>query len=319
MMASPILYVLLLLFLPLASGHAILTSPTPRAGTNIWTGVKLQPFSEAATLANQGCGGSANSDPGVTHQTTPPTVFTPGQGINVQWTLTIPHPQDNTNSGVRIAIHYDTGDSFEQNILAGGVGNDPQTGTVSAESGSNGQANSVASTLVQLPAGKTCTHCTLQWIWAAEQDGGSYIGCADIAITNTGQAPDYTGLASQAGNALYDSSGSGQFTIDGAGGGGGCAAGGMFFLGLLLGAILSPLGIYLYQRRRQQQANAPAKSATPQAVMVDMQPSQPPPPGGPPPSGGLPPNWNEQKDPASGKTYYYNTVTNATSWTKPTA
>ena len=89
MMASPILYVLLLLFLPLASGHAILTSPTPRAGTNIGTGVKLQPFSEAATLANQGCGGSANSDPGVTHQTTPPTVFTPGQGINVQWTLTI--------------------------------------------------------------------------------------------------------------------------------------------------------------------------------------------------------------------------------------
>ena len=125
MMASPILYVLLLLFLPLASGHAILTSPTPRAGTNIWTGVKLQPFSEAATLANQGCGGSANSDPGVTHQTTPPTVFTPGQGINVQWTLTIPHPQDNTNSGVRIAIHYDTGDSFEQNILAGGVVGDP--------------------------------------------------------------------------------------------------------------------------------------------------------------------------------------------------
>ena len=42
--------------------------------------------------------------------------------------------------------------------------------------------------------------------------------------------------------------------------------------------VNSPLGIYLYQRRRQQQANAPAKSATPQAVMVDMQPSQPPPP-----------------------------------------
>ena len=99
----------------------------------------------------------------------------------MQWTLTIPHPADNTNSGVRIAIHYDTGDSLEQNILAGAAGNDPQTGTVSAESGSNGQANSVASTLVQLPAGKTCTHCTLQWIWAAQQDGGSYIGCADIA------------------------------------------------------------------------------------------------------------------------------------------
>ena len=33
--------------------------------------------------------------------------------------------------------------------------------------------------------------------------------------------------------------------------------------------------------------------------------------------GGLPTNWEEHKDPSSGKTFYYNKVTKETSWDKP--
>ena len=32
------------------------------------------------------------------------------------------------------------------------------------------------SQLLTLPAGKTCSYCVLQWMWAARQDGGFYIG-----------------------------------------------------------------------------------------------------------------------------------------------
>ena len=48
----------------------------------------------------------------------------------------------------------------------------------------------------------------------------------------------------------------------------------------------------------------------------------PPPPGAPPPGQGaevLPPGWTSAIDPASGRTYYMNTVTNETSWTYPQA
>ena len=30
---------------------------------------------------------------------------------------------------------------------------------------------------VTLPRDKTCAYCTLQWVWVAENDGGSYVGC----------------------------------------------------------------------------------------------------------------------------------------------
>ena len=42
----------------------------------------------------------------------------------------------------------------------------------------------LVSTLIQLP-NKTCDYCVLQWLWAAREDGGFYISCADIAITIT--------------------------------------------------------------------------------------------------------------------------------------
>ena len=55
------------------------------------------------------------------------------------------------------------------------------------------------SQLLTLPAGKTCSYCVLQWMWAARQDGGFYIGCADIAITEDGNLPDYAQVPSGGG------------------------------------------------------------------------------------------------------------------------
>ena len=56
--------------------------------------------------------------------TVPTEVFTPGQEIAVQWRMTISHPNDFEDTGVRIAVHYAPGDSFQENILAGGVEGD---------------------------------------------------------------------------------------------------------------------------------------------------------------------------------------------------
>ena len=119
----------------------------------------------------------------------PTVAYTPGAQVTVTWALTIPHPADNLDSGVRIAMHYGPGDSFDQNILMGGVIGSGAPGTVSAE---------LTTVTVTLPA-KTCDYCTLQWLWAANADGGSYIGCSDVAITANGALPNYVGLPSQVG------------------------------------------------------------------------------------------------------------------------
>ena len=58
------------------------------------------------------------------------------------------------------------------------------------------------SQLLTLPAGKTCSYCVLQWMWAARADGGFYIGCADIAITEDGNLPDYNQVPSEVGKEL---------------------------------------------------------------------------------------------------------------------
>ena len=58
------------------------------------------------------------------------------------------------------------------------------------------------SQLLTLPAGKTCSYCVLQWMWAARNDGGFYISCADIAITEDGNLPDYAQVPSEVGKEL---------------------------------------------------------------------------------------------------------------------
>ena len=213
------------LLAPLVSGHAILLDVTsggsvayPRTGISgtqgtgaaiTGSGTKLQPFAEAKIYADETkCGGATkNDDPGVQ---TPLVAFSPGDQLTVKWRMTIPHPIDypldapanaeSPGSGVRIAMHYGATDSFEANILAGGVDGDPGVGTLAAgdaTSDGNGQItdntgrNGEVTETVTLDATKTCDYCTLQWIWAANNDGGSYLMCVDISITEDGQLPNF--------------------------------------------------------------------------------------------------------------------------------
>lgn len=173
-----------------------MTEPQPRPGMRSSPGAKLTPFRSARTIA-KACGASRNRDPGVTR---PVVAYKPGETIDVKWLLTIPHPSDVLNSGVRIAVHYDNGDSFEQNVLAGRLDGDTDREPVAAGP-RNAARNSIQSFKVTLPQ-KTCDYCTLQWLWAAKNDGGSYVACADISITSDGTLPDFSTLPSQSGNTL---------------------------------------------------------------------------------------------------------------------
>ena len=96
------------------AGHGILTSPTPRLGTANPPGNKL-----TGDAGNTNCGGTENGDTAYEAiKNQPKVALTPGQFLPVAWQITIPHPDDNLNRGVRIAIHYSGGDSFNNNVRA---------------------------------------------------------------------------------------------------------------------------------------------------------------------------------------------------------
>lgn len=158
--------------LPHVAAHGILTIPRGRPQGINPLGVKLVPFAAARENANIGCGGATA---GLGSTTIPTTSFQAGQLVEIQWQLTIPHMAvDRTDTGVRIAIHYGATDSFECNILAGGLNGDPgfdptllgAENQVLSAGPVNAVNNSLVSTVVALP-NKTCDYCVLQWTWAA--------------------------------------------------------------------------------------------------------------------------------------------------------
>jgi len=287
------------------------------------TGNKLQPFPQAAAYADGGCGGINNGDPGVQ---VPTVAYQSGQEVTVTWDLTLPHPADNLDSGVRIAVHYGPGDSFDQNILTGGVVGSGQPGTVSA---------GLTTVDVQLPA-KTCDYCTIQWIWAANQDGGSYIGCADVAITADGTLPIFAALPSQEGNVLpgVRAAAAGPSAIlqaapppppangipgrisDSGGTPGGQPSDGdttntgvnrLYAILAILALVFAAAGYYYHRQKKQRQAGAGGQTATYNTAKP------------PPPSASLPAGWAEQKDAKTGATYYYHSGTGEVTWNMPTA
>lgn len=343
------------LLAPLVSGHAILLDVSsggsvayPRTGISgtqgtgagiSGSGTKLQPFADAKIYADETkCGGAVkNKDPGVE---TPLVAFSPNDVLTVKWRMTIPHPidypldaPDNTaspGSGVRIAMHYGATDSFEDNILAGGVAGDPGVGTLAAgtsedDPGRNGEVTAT----ITLDAAKTCDYCTLQWIWAANNDGGSYLMCVDLSITADGQLPDFSAIPSEVGKLVagvlapplppgvvarpppppgnvggVPANGSGNQQ---AGGGGGGAAGPV--IGVIVALAVVGGAVYWYTKVRGKTAGPGAPPPTPAAA------PPPPPPEAP---SDLPEGWESAPDPTTGVTYYFNPSTKQTQWTKPT-
>ena len=98
------------------AGHGILVSPPPRLGT---LGPNNQGNKLTGDAGNAKCGGTENGDTGYAlPKNNPKRSQRPGDLMVVQWSITIPHPADNLNRGVRIALHYGDGDSFNNNVRA---------------------------------------------------------------------------------------------------------------------------------------------------------------------------------------------------------
>ena len=178
------------LLAPLVSSHAILKTPTPRVGTANGNGAKLT----GTSTGRVNCGGLDNGDSGYEAMRNRPKVaYQVGANVAVTWQLTIPHPADNLNSGVRIALHFNDGDSFNNNVrarapveLACRAHPSPPDSRAPWQILLDNVDASQLTRLITLPEGRLCTNCVLQWMWEAKLDGGIYVQCVDIAITDTG-------------------------------------------------------------------------------------------------------------------------------------
>ena len=195
---------LLALLVEIAEPHAVMIEPIPRSNIVIpansncnWVagtcpiGNKLSGFNNAITVANRGCGGSANGDPGAAgwqadggQMPRPRIVAVAGSFITVKWALTVPHRSDiatsNPDSGVRIALHYSFTDSFDCNVLAFNLRAGPDIPDAAAQ---QTPPLEVAVNL-EIPPDKVSDRAVLQFLWAAENDNGYYLSCADLAIVD---------------------------------------------------------------------------------------------------------------------------------------
>ena len=305
------------IMLPAVRSHAVMTFPAPRPGIGGTDGYKLQPFASAQIIANSGCGGGTNNrDPGVQ---APVSTYSPGDTVQVSWRMTTPHPADNIANGIRVALHVSAQDSFANNILLGGVEGDPPYQRIPAGD-DLGTVDEIRTETVQLPRGKTCDICTLQWVWSAQGDGGSYIGCTDISITANGQpltprpVPRVGDVLPGVPGEVYVASpppppyqapvgGGGGYYVPppplyggGAGGSaqtstgeGGMGGGSGFILGLLVGiagTLAAPIALRKYKERKALKSGAPPPvgKPAPQQPVPAYVTTEPPPPAGPPPS-----------------------------------
>ena len=280
---------------------------------------QLTPFSNAKSIADAGCGGVANQDTGV-RQPLPENVFIAGTDIQVQWKLTIPHPADVEDTGVRIALHYESGSSFECNILKGGLEGDPgfdgPNRRVAAGLETDTTPGQTRSVTVRLPEGQTCDYCVLQWVWAARSDGGFYMNCADISIVDRDAngnplAPNYQ-IAENPSSELPRNQPAKNYPcvfLDGSSPSSAGATAGIVILVLIL---LVGAGAAFYFLKGKMGGGGAKAPASKYAVAT------PPASGGGGGGGGLPPGWSKSTD-ASGRTYYVNSANGQTQWDPPAA
>jgi len=293
--------VCILAIITYAAGHAILVAPAPRVAMRAEPGAKLPGLLAAAT---EGCGAGSNPE-----QLLPANIFEARTSVTVTWKVTIPHPAD--PAGVSVAIQYSPTDSFAANRLQanGNIG----TGTVS----------------LSLPIGaKTCQNCILRWNWDAPNDGGHYLGCADIQIVAPGQLAAAQSAAQAAINGNPAGPG-GTTPADNSGGGAGMGVGVTFGLFLVIGLGVGG-GIFYYRRKGTstsstttatasgfskgayapaptREASAPALSAGRTSLSgVRIQSMGP-----------LPEGWQEFKT-DEGIPYYYQASSGTTVWERPT-
>ncbi|KAI8612435.1 hypothetical protein BC830DRAFT_1136739, partial [Chytriomyces sp. MP71] len=144
---------LLILAVQSAYCHAVLVTPTARAGMAVDIGIKY-----VGNITNYipdpnfpSCAGFPS---GPIVQT-----FTAGSAVQITWNNTIPHM---SAPGVTISVQYAPTAAFQ--ILASNVDDTLQAFAVT------------------LPAGMISQAAVLRWMWQSMEDGGFYIGCSDIAI-----------------------------------------------------------------------------------------------------------------------------------------
>mmetsp|Transcript_43046 Transcript_43046/g.113071 ORF Transcript_43046/g.113071 Transcript_43046/m.113071 type:complete len:408 (+) Transcript_43046:64-1287(+) len=285
-------------------------------------GTKLGGFGNAGKVANRGCGGAANNDPstqgwpaapGTTNTAgripRPSTAYVAGASVDVSWAITVPHQRDILDGGVRIALHYSETDSFDCNVLADRVQAGPDIPD------QNTEPPQEVTVSVDLPPDKYCDYCVLQFMWAAKNDDGFYISCADIAITTNGlikteqeynsfigttHTEEETGELPRNRNYVKPEQYSCSTSVGGSSDNGGVVA---TVVILLLLAACGGAGFMYYKNNSGVGGGS----------------------GPPPPSGGrgggssLPAGWREVPDPASGQSYYVNDGTGQTTWERPKA
>lgn len=280
-------------------------------------GAKLNGFGNAIGTANRGCGGSDNGDPNFKE---PQIAYTAGASVDVSWALTVPHQADILTRGVRIALHYAEEDSFDCNVMLDEVqaGPDRPDSEISRRGPGQGGVERdpyIMTASFDLPPDKTCDYCVLQFMWAAQNDDGFYISCADVAITSTGLLPTYdpATLQTEAQNELprnptYVRPPTATCRSNN-GGGGDDANGGVIATIIILVLLAVGAGVgYLYYKNKSEDGGSGYGSGGG---------IPPPPPGSGPGGGSLPAGWREVPDPSSGRSYYVNDTTGETTWEKP--
>jgi hypothetical protein len=141
------------ILISIVSTHAILETPLPRTNGNMsytGTGIKIVNFPPTPAQLNSCLGSTASPKPN--------TVLA-GTNLNVKWAITIPHISD---PGVRVAINYPP--SLDFAVLKDNI-----------------DVN-VKNIDVLIPA--KLGSATLQWIWASQEDGGFYMACSDLMVTD---------------------------------------------------------------------------------------------------------------------------------------